>query len=159
MKTESQRLLEEYLGGRLSAEEVRSAEQWLARGDAGAGRGEQLAVYTFLREMGPTQAPATVVRRTCERLRVEAARRHVPDTRQSSLRAIGSALSWTYRGPALAVAVPWGSSARRYSAQGLATSRFALGPLGLMPSAPGRPSRSKPRSSVWKRLLVAVSLP
>ena len=156
MKTEHLRLLEQYLAHRLSEAEARDAEQLLGRGDAEAGRGEQLAVYAFLREMGPAQLPPSLVARTCQRLRAEAAGDRSAGTVRSGARSIGTALSWSYRGPALAMAGPWSTNARRFSVQGLSMSRFALGPLGLAPLGLARLTPAKPRGGVWRRLLQAA---
>lgn len=170
MNTESLRLLEQYLAGEFSPDEARFAEQVLSRGDAEAGRGEALAVYTFLTQMGPLRPPAELVARTCERLRAEASCTTAKDPMPRTRSGIGTALSWSYRGPALVVAGPWRENAAHYAVQGLAMSRFALGPLGLAPrglasrslSSLGlsRPSQPRPRASgVWRRLLGVVRSP
>ncbi|MBN1611516.1 MAG: hypothetical protein JW940_33085 [Polyangiaceae bacterium] len=156
MKTESLQLLEHYLAGQLSEAEARSAERLLGCGDTAAGRGEDLAVYTFLRELGPSEPPPSLVERTCRRLRAEAAGERSRQTAWSAARSIGTALSWSYRGPALAMAGPWSANATHFSVQGLGMSRFALGPLGLAPLGLARSAQPKPRTPVWRRLLQSV---
>jgi hypothetical protein len=166
MNSESLRLLEQYLSGQLSPDEARSAEQVLARGAQEAGQGEELAVFAFLKQMGPAQPPPGLVARTCARLRAEVMpSQEAMPTEPSRI----GALAWSYRGPALALGVPWTGHATRYAVQGLSMTRFALGPLGLAPR--GLVSRGmtslglsrtrppKPRTSAWRRVLGAVRWP
>jgi hypothetical protein len=156
MRNESLRLLEQYLAGQLSEAEARNVEQLLGRGDREAGHGAQLAVYAFLTEMGPFEPPPSLVTRTCQRLREEAAGQRSRQTAPSRARSIGTALSWSYRGPALVMAGPWSTNATHFSVQGLSMARFALGPLGLAPLGLRRSTPAKPRPRVWRRLLQAV---
>lgn len=156
-----------YLDGRLSLEQTARLEAELAQGGEVARLlSEELMLRELLSSMPPDAPPEGLIERIEAACpggprsdgREGRAQTREPGRLSKLFRPAGLALSgvsWTLRGPALAVGpASAGGSSGRATLEGLATARFALGPLNAERERRQRPP--KPKKPLWRRALKLV---
>jgi len=137
--------IDAYLEGALSPEEAERFEQELLDPQVAGLFAEALMLREMLAGMPPDQPPGELIELIEESLDVQRAEDAAQVPRFGRTRAVLSAMSWMYRGPAMAVA-PGG----REALSGMGTIRYALGPL----NRPAKPKEEKkPKKPLWRRVL------